>query len=160
MKKLFLLSLMGLSGVVFGADSDSGMETSPVKKAVFVDGEQLLREAASKKHQTTYNSKGEPYNHFEHLCSMHRVNARDAEGMTALHYAVLANRADNVAALLYRCANPNTLNNKNESPLYLARTTGAVDIEEDLRRAGALVDLIGGKKLPKKTANTLPVSRH
>jgi|GEM_PF-3807931 len=140
MKKLFLMIVVLSSSIVLACDSGIG---SPVKGFSDVVGKssndivKLLIENASCQHKTTFNEKGVPFNFFEQLCSTGLVN-RKYNGTTALHEAVRSGRLDNVAMLLYRLANPNVTNSKQETPLHIALAAGREDIAERLITAGAL----------------------
>jgi ankyrin repeat protein len=65
------------------------------------------------------------------------VNAREADGTTALHWAARADDAEIVAALLGRRANVNAANRYGMTPLFLAATNGSAAMVETLLEAGA-----------------------
>jgi len=65
------------------------------------------------------------------------VNAADADGTTALHWAARGNDAETVKALLKAGANANPVNNYGLTPLFLAATVGNPVITQALLDAGA-----------------------
>jgi ankyrin repeat protein len=65
------------------------------------------------------------------------TNAVDADGTTALHWAVRGNDVQKVRALLGTGANPNAANNYGMTPLILAATNGNAVIAQALLSAGA-----------------------
>ena len=65
------------------------------------------------------------------------IDARDAEGRTALMRAVLQGRLDSVVALLRRGADPNVADSVGMTPLQAAQANERPEIVEALRRAGA-----------------------
>lgn len=65
------------------------------------------------------------------------VNAPDAEGMTALHWAAHRNNQELVQLLLAAGANPNAANRYRVRPLHEAATVGNAAIVEALLKAGA-----------------------
>ena len=65
------------------------------------------------------------------------TNAVDADGTTALHWAVRGNDIQKVRALLGTGANPNAANNYGMTPLILAATNGNAAITQALLTAGA-----------------------
>jgi hypothetical protein len=65
------------------------------------------------------------------------VDARDAQGRTALLRAVVAGRVDHVKLLLQRGADPTVADASGRTPLALALAEGREDIADALRRAGA-----------------------
>jgi ankyrin repeat protein len=65
------------------------------------------------------------------------VNAPQADGMTALHWAVRANDADTVQALLRAGANAKAANRYGITPLSLAATNGNARMIETLIKDGA-----------------------
>ncbi len=62
-----------------------------------------------------------------------------ADGMTALHWAVQANQEDIVGLLLKAGADPNAANRYGITPLWLAATNGSAAVTRLLLRAGANV---------------------
>jgi len=68
------------------------------------------------------------------------VNAPEADGTTALHWAVRADDAESVAMLLGAGANANAANRYGITPLWLASTNGNAAVIESLIKAGAAVD--------------------
>jgi ankyrin repeat protein len=64
-------------------------------------------------------------------------NVAEADGTTALHWAVQKDRLDLVQALLGAGAKPNVKNRWGVSPLALAVTTGSPEITKALLKAGA-----------------------
>lgn len=66
-----------------------------------------------------------------------QVNAAQADGMTALHWAVRHSDADTVRSLLVAGANPKAENRYGLTPLALACTNGHADIVRQLLDAGA-----------------------
>jgi len=68
------------------------------------------------------------------------VNAREADGTTALHWAVRADDAEGVALLVRAGANVNAANRYGITPLWLAGTNGNAAVIEALITAGANVD--------------------
>lgn len=65
------------------------------------------------------------------------IDARDAQGRTALMLAVLQGRLDTVVSLLRRGADPNAADLAGMTPLQAALANQKPDIAEALRRAGA-----------------------
>jgi uncharacterized protein len=65
------------------------------------------------------------------------VNARGPQGMTALHWAVLAGKQNLVQALLAAHADPNTVHGQGETVLRLALHKQFAGIAVLLRTAGA-----------------------
>jgi ankyrin repeat protein len=65
------------------------------------------------------------------------VNAAEADGMTALHWAVRGNTLDTVQLLLRSGANAKTANRYGITPLSLAATNGNAAMIEALIKAGA-----------------------
>lgn len=65
------------------------------------------------------------------------VNAAEADGTTALHWAVRDDSTDVVEVLLRAGANPNAANRYGVTPLPLAATNGNAAMVEALLRAGA-----------------------
>jgi ankyrin repeat protein len=65
------------------------------------------------------------------------VNVQQADGMTALHWAVRANEEDVVAVLLKAGADANTANRYGITPLWLAATNGSVAVTQALLHAKA-----------------------
>jgi ankyrin repeat protein len=69
--------------------------------------------------------------------------AGQADGTTALHWAVRLNDAELTSALLAAGANPSTANRYGVTPLYLAAQNGSAAIIEQLLDAGADANEIG-----------------
>lgn len=69
-----------------------------------------------------------------------KVDARDAEGRTALHHATAAGRIDLVKFLLAREADPGPLDLAKRSPLHEAAGAGRLEIATVLLQRGAPVD--------------------
>ncbi len=65
------------------------------------------------------------------------VNTVQADGMTALHWAVQVNEEAVVAALLASGANPNAANRYGITPLFLAATNGSIPVTKALLAAKA-----------------------
>ena len=65
------------------------------------------------------------------------VNAAEADGMTALHWAAYEDRAEIVHMLLEADANPNATSRRGITPLSLGAENGNVAIVEGLLKAGA-----------------------
>jgi ankyrin repeat protein len=65
------------------------------------------------------------------------VNAREADGTTALHWAVRGDDGEVVAALIRAGAAVNAANRYGVTPLFLAATNGNAAMVETLTRAGA-----------------------
>jgi ankyrin repeat protein len=91
------------------------------------------------------------------------VNAPDAEGMTALHWAAHRNNPELVQLLLGAGANPNAANRYGVRPLHEAATVGSAAIVEALLKAGADVEATYGEgERPLMTAaraGSVPVVR-
>ena len=91
------------------------------------------------------------------------VNAPDAEGMTALHWAAHRNSPELVQLLLGAGANPNAANRYGVRPLHEAATVGSAAIVEALLKAGADVEATYGEgERPLMTAaraGSVPVLR-
>jgi uncharacterized protein len=71
------------------------------------------------------------------LATKNTVNAAEADGMTALHWAVRADDADSVQLLVKAGANVNAANRYGITPLSLAATNGNGAIARALLKAGA-----------------------
>ncbi len=71
------------------------------------------------------------------LATRSTVNAPEADGMTALHWAVRADDADSVQVLLRAGANASAANRYGITPLTIAATNGNAAIARALLRAGA-----------------------
>jgi len=71
------------------------------------------------------------------------VNATEADGMTALHWAVRADDAETTQMLLRAGANVNAANRYGITPLSLAATNGNAAITRVLLKAGANVNAAG-----------------
>jgi ankyrin repeat protein len=69
------------------------------------------------------------------------VRFTQADGMTALHWAVQANQADIIALLLKSGADPNAANRYGITPLWLAATNGSSSVVQLLLKAGAAASL-------------------
>ena len=65
------------------------------------------------------------------------INQTQADGMTALHWAVQANMEDVVRQLLDAGADPNVANRYGITPLWLAAQNGSPEVVEALLKAGA-----------------------
>lgn len=65
------------------------------------------------------------------------VNLPEADGMTALHWAVQANASEAVTLLLRAGANVNAATRYGVTPLFLAATNGNADIVQALLKSGA-----------------------
>jgi ankyrin repeat protein len=65
------------------------------------------------------------------------VNATEADGSTALHWAVQRDNSEAVSLLLAAGANPKAATRFNILPMYLAATNGNAEIIEKLLKAGA-----------------------
>jgi ankyrin repeat protein len=65
------------------------------------------------------------------------VNAREADGATALHWAVRGDDLETVRLLLRAGASVNVANRYGVTPLMLAATNGSAEITDALLRAGA-----------------------
>lgn len=91
------------------------------------------------------------------------VNAPDAEGMTALHWAAHRNSEELVRLLIGAGANPNAGNRYGVKPLHEAATVGNAGIVEALLKAGADPNAIYGEgETPLMTASragSIPVVR-
>jgi ankyrin repeat protein len=71
------------------------------------------------------------------------VNAPEADGTTALHWAARAGDAELVAALLRAGARPSPANRYGATPLLLAAANGHAPIVDALLKAGARADAAG-----------------
>ena len=71
------------------------------------------------------------------LATRSTVNSTEADGMTALHWAVRADDADTVQLLLRAGANVNAANRYGITPLSLAATNGNAVVTRALLKAGA-----------------------
>jgi ankyrin repeat protein len=65
----------------------------------------------------------------------------DREGRTALHYAALEDRADDVRQLLAAGADPNAVDRRGQTPLHFAAQQAAIASAQVLLQGGARVDL-------------------
>ena len=65
------------------------------------------------------------------------VNARDADGTTALHWAVRDDAVDIVVSLIRAGASANVANRHGVTPLVLAATNGSAAVIDELMKAGA-----------------------
>ena len=83
------------------------------------------------------------------------VNARDDDGVTALHYAVYSGNPVGVQILLTAGAEPNSLDDSLMSPLHYASLKGNVDSAALLLSAGADAD---ARDLEERTPLFLAVS--
>ncbi|HUK36182.1 MAG TPA: ankyrin repeat domain-containing protein [Vicinamibacterales bacterium] len=77
------------------------------------------------------------------LVTRSTVNAPEADGMTALHWAVRSDDADSVQLLLKAGANVNAANRYGITPLSLAATNGNAAITRTLLKAGANPNVLG-----------------
>jgi hypothetical protein len=66
------------------------------------------------------------------------VDARKADGSTALHAAAIGGQLDAAELLLIRGANPNTVDNDGDSPLAVAESARQLDVARLLRARGAV----------------------
>jgi NTE family protein len=99
---------------------------SPHVNQVNVESETPLNLAARKN-----DSKEKNINIFRHLLARNEVdvNYQNAQGNTALHYAVLENNKRHMQALLARRnINPNIRNNLGRTPLHLAARQDIIDL--------------------------------
>ena len=71
------------------------------------------------------------------------VNATEADGMTALHWAVRADDAETAQMLLRAGANVNAANRYGVTPLSLSATNGSAAITRALLKAGANANAVG-----------------
>jgi uncharacterized protein len=71
------------------------------------------------------------------LATRNTVNTAEADGMTALHWAVRADDADTVQVLLKAGADANAANRYGITPLSLAATNGNAAVTRALLKAGA-----------------------
>jgi ankyrin repeat protein len=78
------------------------------------------------------------------LATRTTVNAAEADGMTALHWAVRADDANTVQLLVRAGANVNAANRYGITPLSLAATNGNADIARALLKAGANANAAAG----------------
>jgi hypothetical protein len=66
------------------------------------------------------------------------VDARKADGSTALHAAAIGGQRDAAELLLIRGANPNAVDNDGDSPLAVAESARQQDVARLLRARGAV----------------------
>ena len=84
----------------------------------------------------------------ERCCTAPDVNAAEADGMTALHWAVRADDLETVQLLIRAGANVKAANRYGMTPLSLAATNGNAAITDVLLKAGANPNAPGRKAKP------------
>src|ERR1700704_3123481 len=77
------------------------------------------------------------------LATRTTVNATEADGMTALHWAVRADDLETTQTLIRAGANVSAANRYGITPLSLAATNGNATIAHSLLKAGANANTIG-----------------
>jgi ankyrin repeat protein len=96
------------------------------------------------------------------------ANAREADGMTVLHWAVRSDDRQTVVALIKAGADVGATNRYGVTPLALAATNGNAEIVDDLLKAGptstarrqgasALMTPRGSRAAVKRCSTTAPV---
>ena len=79
-----------------------------------------------------------------------RIDDKDNEGWTALHYAAVSGFCENIAGLLDAGAFPLCKNNDGDTPFELAKRNGRIDAMVLLEKAEKSAPLIKPEELPAR----------